>query len=62
MKQTNPWRLVIGLLAAVALIAGVILEVSGERGTPAMPLLTAGLGLGFLWLVVSAICWEIRRR
>jgi hypothetical protein len=62
MTRINPWRLVLALPAGLALVAGLAWELSGERGTPGPPLLAAGAGLGALWLAVSAICWEIRRR
>jgi len=62
MAQTNPWRLLIIVLAMVAFIASVFYSVSGEGREYVLPLQMASVGLGLLWLVVSAICWEIRRR
>lgn len=62
MTRTNPWRLLIFVLAVVAFAASVFYGVSGEGREYVVPLQAASLALGLLWLVVSAICWEIRRR
>jgi len=61
MTQTNPWRLLILLLAIVAIVGSVVLNAVGDREL-VEPLQGASLVLALLWVVVSAICWEIRRR
>jgi amino acid permease len=61
MTQTNPWRLAIGILAMTAFIFSFSLLGNDGSYTVVTPLLVVGAGLSLVWLIVSAVCWEIRR-
>lgn len=60
----NPWLIILGLFAAVALILGTMMY--NDESNPRLPpigalLIDKGVLAGALLLAVGAICWQLRQ-